>query len=452
MMNDDDDDDIDFDSIFTKAAGQRPRMGNHDAPKPVVMSKTADGSTNIVDLDSIMGRKPSIITPTLKDDDKSARFRRSINDNNESLDPDIKEAIIQLLRYEGSDIHLVCSSVPKIRVDGELRDVRNTSVWDDDRMMAALKSMTDDNQFNEYNREHELDFAYSIGDPVNPLGRFRVNAYHDNNGACIALRIIPTRIKSVSQLGLPENLEELALLPRGLVLVCGPTGSGKSTTLAAIIDHANELRSDHIITVEDPIEFLYHHKKCIVNQREVGKDTPSFGEALKHALREDPDIIEIGEMRDKETISTALTAAETGHLVFGTLHTQDAPQTIDRIINVFPPEEQEQIAMMLSMSLKAVIVQTLVPKIKGGRACANEVMFNTSAIANLIRSHKTEQVINHLQGGAKEGMHTMDQSLLSLVRNGDISAETALKHAQNRKGLSDLLASLDKHVSDGEYR
>jgi twitching motility protein PilT len=366
------------------------------------------------------------------------KVKLAIENNTPGVEPEFVTCIAAVLRTGASDLHFACDTHPRIRVDGGLVPVRGTSKWDNDKMNNVVTALADRDQRNAYDDTHELDLAYSVGDKSNPIARFRVNVYHDNNGIVIAFRIIPTKIKSVKDLGLPESFANLSQLPRGLVLVCGPTGSGKSTTLAAIIDRANETRSDHIITIEDPIEFLYHHKKCIVNQREVGTDTMSFDEALKRALREDPDIIEIGEMRDFTTISAALTAAETGHLVFGTLHTQDAPQTIDRIINVFPAEQQSQVSMMLSMALKAVIVQTLVPKIGGGRVCATEVMYNTTAVASSIREHKTEQLGNYLQSGKKLGMHTMDADLARLIKSNKITMESALEHCQNPENLKQL--------------
>jgi len=283
-------------------------------------------------------------------------------------------------------------------------------------------------QLEQFEKALELDLAYSVGD----IARFRVNIFQDQRGLGAALRIIPTQIKSVVQLGLPRELVDLAHLPRGLVLVCGPTGSGKSTTLAAIIDKANSSRASHIVTVEDPIEFLHHHKRGIINQREVGADTHSFSEALKHSLRQDPDIILVGEMRDLETISTALTAAETGHLVFATLHTQDAGQTIDRIIDVYPAHQQAQVRTQLAATLRAVVVQTLIRRSSGkGRAVATEVMFSTPAIQALIRAGKTHQLRTALQAGNAIGMHTLDQDLARLVLAGQIEYSQAADIAQD---------------------
>ena len=304
--------------------------------------------------------------------------------------------------------------------------------------MAAAQVMTTDEELQRFEQELELDVSFAIGDLV----RFRVNVYQDRNGVCAALRTIPLEIKTVNQLGLDQRIADLALLPRGLVLVCGPTGSGKSTTLAAIVDKANAERHDHIITIEDPIEFVHRHKNCVVSQREVGTDTLSFAEALKHALREDPDIIMVGELRDLETISTALTAVETGHLVFATLHTQDAGSTVDRLIDVYPENQQQQIRVQVASTLRAVIVQTLLPKASGhGRVPATEVMYATPAISALIREGKTHQVRTQLQSCGDLGMHTLDQDLARLVNRGDVQLDVAEQRCQDRKEFEKLVQS-----------
>jgi twitching motility protein PilT len=271
-----------------------------------------------------------------------------------------------------------------------------------------------------------------------------VNLYQQRGAVGAAFRLIPTEIKGLAELGVPESVAHLAQLPRGLVLVTGPTGSGKSTTLAALVDLVNSTRADHIVTVEDPIEFMHVHKKSIVNQREVGHDTHSFGNALKHVLRQDPDVILIGELRDLETISVALTAAETGHLVFATLHTQDAPQTIDRVIDVFPPHQQQQVRAQLAATLQGVICQTLVKKASGrGRAVATEVLIMTPAIANLIREGKTYQIGSMMQAGRGSGMHTMDQHLADLVNTGTITHAAAVEKAHDVEGLKRLIQRVE---------
>lgn len=355
---------------------------------------------------------------------------------NPQVDPEFIASVRAVLDLGASDLHLVAESTPVVRVDGELMSVAGTTVWDRDRVRRVIEAFVSDEQMQEFEKALELDLAYSVGD----IARFRVNIFQDQRGLGAALRIIPTQIKSVVQLGLPPELIDLAYLPRGLVLVCGPTGSGKSTTLAAIIDKANSSRAAHIVTVEDPIEFLHKHKRGIINQREVGADTHSFSEALKHSLRQDPDIILVGEMRDLETISTALTAAETGHLVFATLHTQDAGQTIDRIIDVYPAHQQAQVRTQLAATLRAVVVQTLIKRSGGkGRAVATEVMFSTPAIQALVRAGKTHQLRTSIQAGNAIGMHTLDQDLARLVLSGQIEHSQAIELAQDTTEFEQLV-------------
>jgi len=345
----------------------------------------------------------------------------------EDVDAEFIAAVKAVLTLNASDLHMVAEATPVVRVDGELKSVAGTTIWSRERVRRVIEGIVSAEMLQTFERDLELDLAYAVGD----IARFRVNIFQDQRGIGAALRLIPTEIKSVAQLGLPPELVDLAHLPRGLVLVCGPTGSGKSTTLASIIDKANASRASHIITVEDPIEFLHHHKRGIINQREVGADTHSFSEALKHALRQDPDIILVGEMRDLETISTALTAAETGHLVFATLHTQDAAQTIDRIIDVYPAHQQAQVRTQLAATLRAVVVQTLIRKAGGkGRTVATEVMFSTPAIQALVRAGKTHQLRTALQAGNAIGMHTLDQDLARLVLAGEIEHSQARDLAQ----------------------
>ena len=369
---------------------------------------------------------------------KAQLVAQTLYSEHPDADPEFINAIGQLVAFNASDLHLVVGDHPMLRVDGKLVPTPNTSVWDKERTLAAVQVMTTDEELQRFEQELELDVSFAIGDLV----RFRVNVYQDRNGVCAALRTIPLEIKTVNQLGLDQRIADLALLPRGLVLVCGPTGSGKSTTLAAIVDKANAERHDHIITIEDPIEFVHRHKNCVVSQREVGTDTLSFAEALKHALREDPDIIMVGELRDLETISTALTAVETGHLVFATLHTQDAGSTVDRLIDVYPENQQQQIRVQVASTLRAVIVQTLLPKASGhGRVPATEVMYATPAISALIREGKTHQVRTQLQSGGDLGMHTLDQDLARLVNRGDVQLDVAEQRCQDRKEFEKLVQS-----------
>lgn len=406
----------------------QPSAINHIAqPAPAAIPQPNMNNRLIVDF----------IVPETNDSDEDAvpeqrkikaqQVKETLHAEHPDADPEFVAAICQLVELNASDLHLVVNDPPMLRVDGKLRPAKGLSVWNKDRTYEAIKVMTNELEMERFKDDLELDISFSIGD----LLRFRVNVYRDRLGVCAALRTIPTEIKTTQELGLDPHIADLALLPRGLVLVCGPTGSGKSTTLAAIVDRANAERADHIITIEDPIEFVHQHKRCVMSQREVGTDTKSFAEALKRALREDPDIIEVGELRDLETISTALTAVETGHLVFATLHTQDAGSTVDRLIDVYPENQQQQIRVQVASTLRAVVVQTLIPRASGhGRAPATEVMINTPAVAALIRGGKAHQIRTVLQSGEKEGMHTLDQDLARLVNKGVITFEDALAKVQ----------------------
>jgi twitching motility protein PilT len=341
-----------------------------------------------------------------------------------NADLDLVAALQEVVFSGASDLHITNNAVPMLRVDGSLRPVTEDVVWNHAKVTSALLSILTPQQHEAFERELEFDFAYTIS----ANARFRVNFYQQRGAIGAAFRLIPTEIKQLGQLGIPDSVSRFAALARGLVLVTGPTGSGKSTTLAALIDQVNRTRADHIVTVEDPIEFLHGNQMSLVNQREVGSDTHSFTNALKHVLRQDPDVILIGELRDLETISVALTAAETGHLVFATLHTQDAPQTIDRIIDVFPSHQQSQVRSQLAATLQGVVCQTLVKRAGGkGRAVATEVLIATPAVANLIREGKTYQIPSAMQSGRELGMHTMDQHLAELVNSGDITQEAAIE-------------------------
>lgn len=346
-------------------------------------------------------------------------------------------ACLQYVVDQGaSDLHLSVNTHPRMRLHGSLADVPFGTAWTADKMSHALRSVMTQKQQDQFRDTQELDFALTLSHD----SRFRVNVYQQRGFMGAAFRLIPTEIKSISDLGVPKVVERFASLPRGLVLVTGPTGSGKSTTLAALIDVVNRTRADHIVTVEDPIEFIHENRRSLVNQREVGQDTHSFTAALKHVLRQDPDVILIGELRDLETISTALTAAETGHLVFATLHTQSAAQTVDRIIDVFPPHQQSQVRAQLASTLQGVVCQTLVPRaIGGGRVAATEILVINSAIANLIREGKTFQIPSALQGGRELGMHTLDQHLAELVNHGIITHQRAMERAQDLESLNQLI-------------
>ncbi|SFN92980.1 type IV pilus twitching motility protein PilT [Mycetocola miduiensis] len=349
-------------------------------------------------------------------------------------DPELLEALALVLDLSASDLHITNGAPPSIRLDGGLRPIPGSSPWSGDKVSSALHSILTPEQRKHFEENLELDFAYTTGG-----ARFRVNFYQQRDSIGGAFRLIPQEIKQLKDLGVPASVGRFAELARGLVLVTGPTGSGKSTTLASLVDLVNRTRADHIMTVEDPIEFLHTHQKSLVNQREVGHDTHSFAAALKHVLRQDPDVILIGELRDLETISVALTAAETGHLVFATLHTQDAAQTIDRVIDVFPPHQQGQVRAQLAATLQGVVCQTLVKKIGGGRVVATEVLMTTSAIANLIREGKTYQIASSMQAGRALGMHTMDQHLADLVNAGQITRQAAEEKAHDTEGLDQLI-------------
>jgi twitching motility protein PilT len=344
---------------------------------------------------------------------------------------EIDSLLLAMLERKASDLHLSAGVVPMLRVDGEMMPIPNRSVMTPEQVQRILMPIVPPRNRQEFSDCHDTDFAYDFGEK----GRFRVNVFVDLRGMGAVLRVIPSKILTVEDLKLPSELLTLCELPKGLVLVTGPTGSGKSTTLSALIDYINRTRSAHIITIEDPIEFVHPNKQCLINQRQVGEHTGSFKKALRAALREDPDIVLLGEMRDLETIAIALETAETGHLVFGTLHTSSAPSTIDRIIDQYPPEQQNQIRVMLSNSLKGVICQMLCKKIGGGRVAALEVMLSVPAISNLIRESKVFQIPSTMQTGRKLGMCLMNDSLLRLVKEGGVSPEEAMSKSTDKTGL-----------------
>jgi twitching motility protein PilT len=344
---------------------------------------------------------------------------------------DITELLAFSVKNNASDLHLSADLPPMIRVDGDIRRI-NVPALDHKTVHSLVYDIMNDKQRKDFEEFLETDFSFEIPD----LARFRVNAFNHNRGAAAVFRTIPSKILTLEQLNAPVVFKEISDVPRGIVLVTGPTGSGKSTTLAAMVDYKNDSEYGHILTIEDPIEFVHQSKKCLVNQREVHRDTLGFSEALRSALREDPDIILVGEMRDLETIRLALTAAETGHLVFGTLHTTSAAKTVDRIIDVFPAAEKDMVRSMLSESLRAVIAQTLLKKIGGGRVAAHEIMIATPAIRNLIRENKVAQMYSAIQTGQGIGMQTLDQCLQDLVARGVVSKQDAKMKAMNKDAFN----------------
>jgi twitching motility protein PilT len=348
----------------------------------------------------------------------------------------IDDLLEQMVGSGASDLHVTSGAEPSVRVRGHLarmEDFGRLTADDTQRLLYRMLS-TEQQKHLEINRQ--IDLSHSLPG----IARFRVNVFFQRESLSAAFRVIPTELKSLEELGMPTSLYELCEKPRGLVLVTGPTGSGKSTTLASMIDKINRSRADHIITIEDPIEFLHKHKKCIVNQREIGPDAVSFAEALRGALRQDPDVILLGEMRDLETIGTALTAAETGHLVFATLHTQDAPSTVDRLIDAFPAAQQEQVRVQIASTLQGVVTQTLLPTADGqGRVPAIEVLLPDDAVRNLIRQAKVEQVYSVMQTAGKRGMQTLEQSLADLVMRGIVTQDTAMNVSSRPDQLLGLL-------------
>lgn len=338
---------------------------------------------------------------------------------------DITELLAFSAKQGASDLHLSAGLPPMIRVDGDVRRI-NLPPLEHREVHGLIYEIMNDKQRKDFEEFLETDFSFEVPG----VARFRVNAFNQNRGAGAVFRTIPSKVLSMEDLGMGQTFKDISMVPRGLVLVTGPTGSGKSTTLAAMVDFINDNRYDHILTIEDPIEFVHESKKCLVNQREVHRDTHGFNEALRSALREDPDIILVGELRDLETIRLALTASETGHLVFGTLHTTSAAKTIDRVIDVFPAEEKAMIRSMLSESLQAVVAQTLLKKNNGGRVAAHEIMIGTPAIRNLIREDKVAQMYSAIQTGSALGMQTLDQCLLDLVTKRLVSKEAAREKAK----------------------
>lgn len=352
-----------------------------------------------------------------------------------SSQPRIEILLEQVIKKKASDLHLQVGLTPMLRIDGSLTPVSGTEPLTEESLESLVFAILDDDQKQILLKDKEFDFSFAFGD----LGRFRVNAFHERGNIAAALRLIPNELLSVEQLGLPEVVSKFADFPRGLVLVTGPTGSGKSTTLAALVDKINSEKPVHIITIEDPVEFTHKSKKAVLVQREVHYDTFSFSGALRSALRQDPDVVLIGEMRDLETISSAITIAETGHLVFATLHTNSAAQSIDRMIDVFPPHQQPQIRSQLSNILMGICSQRLIPTIGGGRMPATEVLVVTPAVRNIIREGKTHQLDAVIQTGAEFGMQSMDRTLVNMIHAGTISYEEAKQYAVDVEELDRLM-------------
>jgi twitching motility protein PilT len=369
-----------------------------------------------------------------------------VNDDVQVPIPELLEAVLE---RGASDLHLTAGAPPTIRLHGDLERLGDYPVLGPRSLQGMIYAILPQKLRERLEQELELDMSYALPGKA----RFRVNVYFQRDSIGAAFRLIPYEIKELDTLGLPPVVADLARFPRGFVVVTGPTGSGKSTTLAGMVDVVNKEHSGHIMTVEDPIEFLHRHQKCIVNQREVGTDTHGFAPALKHVLRQDPDVILVGEMRDLETISTAITAAETGHLVFATLHTQDAPQTIDRIIDVFPPHQQQQVRVQLATTLQGVVTQQLLQTADGrGRALACEVLVTTPAVRNLVREGKVHQIYSVMQAGGRFGMQTMDMSLSQLVKAGKITQQLAFERCHDPEELQRLVGgggAMQPGIQDG---
>ena len=379
--------------------------------------------------------QPTQPTQTTKQDNQQAQAQQDSQAAPSGSTVRIEPLLDEVLKRDASDLHLQVGLPPMLRIDGSLTTVENPIALTVDHVKSLAYSVLDEKQRKMLESDLELDFSFAYGN----LARFRVNAFHEKGNLAVALRLIPTVIRTIEDLGLPQIVNSFVEYPRGLVLITGPTGSGKSTTQAAMIDKINTEKSLHIITIEDPIEYQHHHKKSIIVQREVHFDTLSFGAGLRSALREDPDVILIGEMRDLETIATAVTLAETGHLVLATLHTNSASQSIDRMIDVFPPHQQQQIRIQLSNVLQAIISQRLIPMVGGGRVAAAEILVVNAAVRNIIRDAKTHQIDAVIQTGAEAGLQTMDNTLVKLVHEGKISYEVAKGFAVNIQEFERLM-------------
>src|SRR5262245_22637327 len=361
----------------------------------------------------------------------------------ERLSITIQQLLTDMVNAGASDLHLKAGNVPGFRIDGEIQFMEQYPRLTPEMTADLCRQLMTAEQMDRFQKEHDLDFSYAVRD----LARFRINAMTQRSAKGLVIRQIPDTIPNARQLGLPQVCIDLAAKPRGLVLVTGPTGSGKSTTLAAMLDYINETEHGHILTMEDPLEFVHQDKNCLVTQRQIGQDTTSFREGLRRALRQDPDVILIGEMRDLETISMAITAAETGHLVFGTLHTTSAISTVDRIVDVFPTDAQQQVRVQLSGTLQGVVSQTLVPRIGGGRVCAREILVATDAVRSLIREAKTAQMLNLMQTGRGAGMTTLEDELLRLYADKLVTAADAISKANRPDDVRKRIQEMDSRAA-----
>ena len=435
-----------------------PSFGELGAPEPVPFGETASARRNVP---TVIGTAPiarqqdvPIRTPpaAVSATERTLATQHSIAPDRQAYDvkmssastKEIDDLLKRMLNMKASDLHICSDSPPMVRVDGSVTPIPGYDTMTPEHVQRMIWPIVPPRNREEYDRTHDADFAYELPG----LSRFRANIFVDLRGMGCVMRTIPSKILSATDLGLPERILSFCDLPKGLVLVTGPTGSGKSTTLAAMIDHINRTRHDHIITIEDPIEFVHQNRTCLVNQRQVGEHTDSFQNALRAALREDPDIVLLGEMRDLETVAIAIETAETGHLVFGTLHTSSAPSTVDRIIDQFPAGQQEQIRVMLSNSLKGVVSQMLCKKKGGGRVAALEVLFCVPAVANLIRERKIYQIPSIMQTGRNIGMRLMNDSLVELVQKKLVAPEEALLKAYDKAGLQTAFKSAGINLSE----
>jgi twitching motility protein PilT len=430
------------------------RASNESGKWMAAITLGGNGASTVTGANAIVGANPPAFAPTLPTP-ALASARVSVGVTNGTYPPEdpvaraaMDNLLRQLVEQGGSDLHLRCGEPPILRRHGEMVRLNDEPPLDDTTLLRMLHVIMPERNRNEFADTNDTDFAYEI----QALARFRANAFRERKGAGAVLRVIPAKVVTAEELGISSEVQALCQLTKGLVLVTGPTGSGKSTTLCALIDLINRTRTDHVITIEDPIEFVHQNKKCVITQRQVGVHTGSFKHALRAALREDPDIVLVGELRDLETASIAIETAETGHLVFGTLHTTTAPSTIDRLVDQFPSDRQEQIRVMLSESLKGVISQVLCKKIGGGRVAAREILLSTMAISNLIREAKTFQITSVMQTSRRSGMITLNDALIELVDGGQVEPKEAYMKATDKTGFTQALRSRGHDTSfvDGE--